>query len=209
MKNLTKVTESRFLSELLRELQTVGAVSAISERVDRAFHSFGFTQLGMLSHGAFIDTVARFTRHMYEHGLAVPRTMTRGEALSEGLDLLDRYYESGETRGLEAGYLDACDASGRGIEFVLRQLAEIVKELEVYRYRNSLFLLAIDPIDGEAHLRIVKSLAESYGPMLPTNLTNENPWRFARYYRDLIEAVVSTNQFIMQIRNSSITNSNA
>jgi len=209
MKNLTRNTESRVLSQLICELQDVDTINAISARVDRAFHSFGSTQLGIVSHCEFIDTVARFIRHMYEHGLAVPSIMTHSAALSEGLDLLDRFYESGEIGGLEAAYLDVYDANGRGIDFVLRQLAETVKEREVHRYRNSLFHMAIDPTEAEEHMRIVKSLIENYGPMLPTSLTGENPWRFAKYYRDLIEVVVSTEHFVKQMRNSSANNFDA
>ena len=209
MKNLTRMTESRVLSKLVIELQDVSAISAITERIDRAFHSFGPTQLGILSHCDFIDTVARFMRHVYEHGLAMPSIITHSVALSEGLDLLDRFYESGEMRGLEAAYLDVYDADGRGVEFVLRQLAETVKEREVHRYRNSLFLMAIDPTEAEEHMRIVKSLAERYSHMLPTSLTGENPWRFAKYYRDLIEVVVSTEHFVTQMRNSSTNNFSA
>ena len=209
MMNSTERMVSDALGELLIELQSNDAINEISERIDRAFQSFGLTQTEIVSHRRFIETITDFIKHMYEHSLCVPRPMTKTAALSEGLDLLERYYESDGTRGFEAAYLDVSEESGRGIEFVLRQLAEIIKEREVSRYSNSRFHLAIDPTDGEAHMRIVKFLADRYGPMPPINLTQERPWRFAKHYRDLIEIVVSTEQFFTQIRNSSITSSGA
>jgi hypothetical protein len=142
-------------------------------------------------------------RHLCQHGLSIPRTLTHRTALSEAVDLLDRYYEGGGIQGFDAALLDATDKNGKGPEFVLRQLSEVIKEREVRQYRNYQFLSLIDPTDRDTHRQIVERLIVEQGSLLSDDLKTGNPARFAKYYRDLLEMVISSEAFFTQIRNSS------
>ena len=197
------------LNEFLADLQDSEAALEISEKIDRALQSFQPGAVEIASHRELIDAIARLVEHLYQHGLSVPRTLTHRSALSEALDLLDRYYESGGILGLDAALLDATDTDGKGPEFVLRQLSEIIKEREVRQYLNYRYLSAIDPTDRDMHRWIVERLIVEQESLLPQDLKTGNPARFAKYYRDLLELVISSDTFFAQIRSSSKTFSNA
>ena len=205
MKNSTERTPVKPLNELLAELQDSDAVVELSEKIDRAFQSFQPRSDQIVSYREFINAVAGLVKHLYQYGLPTPRTMMHSSALSEGLDLLDRYYESSGVQGFDAAFLDAVDKNGKGPEFVLRQLSGIIKEREVRQYLNYRYLLAIDPTDRVAHRWIVERLIEEQGPLLPDDLRTGNPDRFAKYYRDLLEMVISSDVFVTHIRNSAKT----
>jgi hypothetical protein len=205
MKNSTERTPVKPLNELLADLQDSDAVVELSEKIDRAFQSFESRFAGIASHREFVDAVAGLVKHLYQYGLPIPRTMTYSSSLSEGLDLLNRYYESSGILGFDAAFLDATDKDGTGPEFVLRQLSEIIKEREVRQYLNYRYLLAIDPTDRVVHRWIVERLIEELGPLLPDDLRTGAPDRFAKYYRNLLEMVISSDVFFTQIRNSAKT----
>jgi len=205
MKNSTERTPVKPLAQLLADLQDSEAVIEISEKIDRALQSFQPGSAGIASYREFNDAIAELVKHLYQYGLPFPRTMTPSSALSEGFDLLDRYYESDGILGFDAAFLDATDNKGRGLEFVIRQLTEIIKEREVRQYLNYRFLSVIDPTDRDTHRWIVERLIEEQGPLLPDDLRTGNPGRFAKYYRDLLEMVISSDVFFAQVKSSSKT----
>ena len=205
MKNLTEHTVVKPLAQLLAHLQDSEAAIEIAEKIDRALQSFQPRPAEIASHREFINAVAGLVSHLYQYGLPFPKRMTHSSALSEGLDLLDRYYESSGILGFDAAFLDATDKKGRGPEFVLRRLSEIIKEREVRQYLNYRYLSAIDPTDRDTHRRIVERLIEEHGPLLPDDLRTGNPCRFAKYYRDLLEMIISSDIFFAQVRSFSKT----
>lgn len=203
MKNLSEYTLVKPLSELLANLQDTDAVVAISEKIDKALQIFQPRFAANVSYREFNEAIAGLVKHLYQSGLSIERTMTHSLALSEGLDLLDRYYESGGIQGFDAAYLDATDKNARGPDFVLHRLAEIIKEREVRLYQSYRFLAVIDPTDRDLHRWLVERLIDDQGHLLPDDLKTGNPARFTKYYRDLLELVISSEAFITQIKNSS------
>jgi hypothetical protein len=54
----------------------------------------------------------------------LPRRLSKPEALSEAVFLLDRYYRGGHTEGYDGALLDAMDENLEGLELVLSRLGE-------------------------------------------------------------------------------------
>ncbi|MCX6827692.1 MAG: hypothetical protein NT002_00170 [candidate division Zixibacteria bacterium] len=191
------------LDELFAQLRGASVIRIIYERIDEARRHFKTGLLELKSYRDFNQHIAEFIQHLYSHGLLVPRMISLRAAMAEGLDLLERQYEgNGGIQGYDAAYLDAVSSQGRGFDFVLSQLAESIRDREIFRYTNGQFSLLIDPSDWNIHKRIVGEIVEKYAAFLPDDICNGSPDRFINYYRDLIEVILSSDQTIEQVRNS-------
>jgi hypothetical protein len=200
MKNSSDPIATKSLTQLLASLQGIEDTTKISERIDQAYFSFRPKLMEIGSYCEFINEIAGFVRHLYRYGLTIPRVVSTSFSMSEGLDLIDRYYESCGIRGLDAAYLDTADEKGRGFEAVLHEVAEIIKDIEIRRYLNSRFLTLIDPTDRDTHRRIVVHLVGEYGTLLPREFHTGNPARFAKYYRELLELIISSDSILHPAR---------
>jgi hypothetical protein len=191
------------LDELFAQLRGASVIRIIHERIDEARRHFKTGLMEIKSHRDFNQQTALFIQYLYSDGLLAPRRISLRAAMAEGLDLLERHYEgNGGMQGYDAAYLDAVDSQGRGFDFVLSQLAEGIRDREIFRYTNGQFSVLIDPSDWNTHKRIVEEIVEKYVAFLPDDICFGSPDRFINYYRDLIEVILSSDQTIEQVRNS-------
>lgn len=196
MKNSNELANFRSLPDLLAYVRETEAVTAIFDKIDRAYHSFSLNTPEIRSHREFTDAIAGLIRHIYQFGLAVPKIVGYNAALSDGLDLINSHYENQGVMGFEAALLDATDRDGPGPEYALRRLTEIIRDLEVQRYLNAKFISAIDPTDRDAHRRIVEHIFEMYSFLLPEAICDSQPDRFAKFYRELLELITSSDSIL-------------
>jgi hypothetical protein len=174
----------------------------ISKRINETIDSFCAGGIDVSDHQTFNDCISRFIGQIYKNGLVFPKTLDSRTSLAEAISLIEQHYESQGASGYDAAYLDAVDKSGKGIEHVLRELADFIKSTEIAHWLNSFYLSNIDPIDKNRHLEIIIDLLKKYPLHLPDNIRKGNPARFIRYYRDLIELVVSSEKFSGQLVSS-------
>lgn len=186
------------LDEVLAALEDPVRINRISDRMEDALQAFRVNEIS--SHIEFNGELRRFACHIYRTGLPVPRVISPRTALSEAIALLDRHY--GGDNGYYEAYLDAIDKEGKGFDFVLRSLTEMIKEIEIERKVNWQFASTIDPCDREEHLRIVTEILARFGSYLPEGILSGNPARFVRNYRQLLEIIISTNSLIKGIESS-------
>jgi hypothetical protein len=165
---------------------------SISQKIDETLNSFNIDALFVSSHEEFNDCIGGFIRQIYGNGLVLSKTLDSHTALAEAINILEQYYENQGASGYDAAYLDVIDETGKGIQFVLRELAELVKAMEVSRWLNSVYISLIDPIDKNQHLEIVKSLLEKYSDHFSTGIKESSPVSFIKSYRELIEIVISS-----------------
>jgi hypothetical protein len=199
MRNLNKPKDIVDINELFAVLGNQEISNRISEQIEEAYNQFDGKNFEINSHSDFNKEIARFIQQIYQHGLLTPRLISSTVFFSEALDLLENYYESEGVRGYEAAYLDAVSTYGKGFEFVLRELAEIIKQRELQIYQNWVFSSLIDPTDWSSHKRIICSLIERFKPFLPEDILKGNPARFTKYYKEFIHMVFSTNNLLDRI----------
>jgi len=187
------------LDAILQNLLCSNMPELISNKIDEALDSFDIDAVIVFSHREFNDCICRFIRQIYGNGLIFPKALDSRTALMEAISLLEQHYESQGAAGYDAAYLDTVDESGKGIHFVLRELAELVKSIEISRWLESCYVFIIDPIDKDQHLEIIIDLLRKHPIHIPDSIRMGNPASFIRYYRDLIELVVSIERFSMQL----------
>lgn len=186
------------LDQVLTALEDQKQMIEISDRLDNAFGDFEAKEAD--SHKAFNSELGRFIQHIYKRGLIVARKLSPPTALAEAVGKLDRRYGAGN--GYHEAYLEAISDDGKGIDFVLKILTEIIKEEEMERAINWQYAEIIDPCRREDHLKIVTELIDRFGQSLPDQVAVGDPARFIRNYRQLLEMVTSVNSFLNQVRSS-------
>jgi hypothetical protein len=128
------------------------------------------------------------------YGREVSSGHARSEALTEAINLLERYYDSHGTKGYDAAYLDAIDTFGAGIVAVLTQLGEAMKQQQLFRLIEWHATNLINPTDWPLQKQIVTHLIKLLGDSLPEVIRNSDPSRFTNTYRDLIALLQSAGQ---------------
>jgi hypothetical protein len=187
------------LDTILQNLLCSSMPELIGRKIEEASDGFDIDTLAVSNHQEFNDCISRFIGHIYENGLVFAKILDSRTSLSEAISLLEQHYENQGTSGYDAAYLDAIDESGKGIQFVLRGLTELVKTLEVSRWLESYYASIIDPVDKGQHLKIIIDLVKKYPIHFPDNIREGNPARFINYYQDLIELVVSVEKLSAQL----------
>jgi hypothetical protein len=184
---------------LLKTLIDSEIPDQISQKIDAAYETFDRPHITINCHRDFNEYIAAFVRHIYISCILLPKNLSKDAGFGEALGILETYYDNHGATGYDAAYLDAIGESGKGIKFVLREIAEIIKAKEFAQWLNSVFISTIDPLNKNHHLEIVRVLLEKYGTRFPENVIVGNPARFISLYRELIERIRSSEMQAKQI----------
>jgi len=185
--------------EIISLLQDNIALYRINGQLGLAVNSFPGLTADIRTHADFNDQLANFVKHIFSKGLPADRNISKSKALAEAINLLEQHFESQGASGYAAAYLETISPNGKGFNFVLSQLAEIIKGLEIHRYTNWLFLTRYDHLDWGRQRQLVENIFKNYGEYLPAELIQTDPVYFVGHYRDLVESIISANNILAQI----------
>ena len=152
--------------------------SRFDEPVDEAARQFTHKTSSTITHKIFHKIIAEFVEWIYDKGLNA-RWMISAEPLDQTIALLEEHYNSTYGHGYTAAILDAGDIEEGGVDTVLGQLAEIIKDTERSKHINAVFSVNIDPADWHLKCEIVNVLLEDYRQFLPQHLLECKPWELA------------------------------
>jgi hypothetical protein len=203
MRNLIEMEEITDTEKILTILQDQTIPNRISEQIEEVVNRFGASDIEVKSQSDFNREIARLLQQVYQNGLLSNRAVSARTALSEALDLLEYYYDAQGSQGYDAAYLDAVSPYGKGFESVLRQLGEIIKQRELQRYINWLFASILDVTDWDSLKALVSGLIDKFKPFLPEDILKGNPARLIKYYRELIEMALSTDNLLERVTSAS------
>lgn len=171
----------------------------IDEPIDLAADTFQ-SEIGRpLSHERFNDAILEMVHHIFENGTPLRRVLSRQEALSEAVSLLDAHYRGVHTTGYNGAFLDAVIDDVEGIEPVLSHLTETIKAVERRKYVQWVFAQEIGPLDWEDRCRIVSAYLDRYGGFLPDHLRHMDPARMEAHLLDLIDSHLSIENQMNQV----------
>lgn len=176
--------------------------SRFDEPIDKAARQFTHKAGCPITHEMFHKVIAEFVVHIYDKGLNAC-WVASAEPLGYTINLLDNHYNSTYGRGYIAAALDAGDAQQGGIDAVLNQLAEIVKDIERQKYINAVFAVNIDPTDWPLKCHIVSILLEDYRQFLPEHLLLCKPWELANEIPFIMYRYICSDSALQQIVFSS------
>jgi hypothetical protein len=158
----------------------------IDEPIDLARDSFSVDTKEDTSGKSFHKALAAFAQHLFTRGLKIEQRLTNKEALATAIEILQQGYQSEHGSGYDAAYFDAVMPHQNGIEYVVWQMAELVKTAERTKYVRSALSTCIDPTDWEAKCRLTEFLLKRLEPTLPPEILQVSVERMAADWQDLL-----------------------
>ena len=172
--------------------------SQFDEPVDEAARRFTYKTSCPVTHKTFHKVIAEFVTHIYDKGLNV-RWILSGEPLGQAINLLEKHYSSTYGRGYTAAVLDAGETCEGGIDVVLNQLAEVIKDIERSKHIKAVFAVNIDLTDWHLKCEIVSILLDEYKSFLPEHLLRCKPWELVNEIPTIIYKYICSESALQQV----------
>ena len=176
--------------------------SQFDEPIDEAVRQFTHSTDCPITHKQFHKIITEFMVHIYDRGMNV-HWMVSAEPLGQAINLLENHYSSTYGRGYTAAALDASETQGGGIDIVLSQLAEIIKDIERVKHIKAVFTVNIDPINWHLKCEIVSILLDEYRSFLPEHLLGCQPWELANEIPAIMYRYICSESALQQILSCS------
>ena len=172
--------------------------SQFDEPIDEAARQFTHNTSCPVTHKAFHKVIAEYVMHIYDKGLNA-RGMIPAEPLGQAINLLENHYNSTYGSGYTAAALDAGETQEGGIDVVLNQLAEIIKDIERLKHIKAVFTVNIDPTDWHLKCEIVSILLDEYKSFLPEHLLGCKPWELANEIPTIMYRYICSESALQQV----------
>jgi len=172
--------------------------SQFDEPIDEAARQFTHKTSCPVTHKIFHKVITEFVTHIYDKGLNV-RWILSGEPLGHAINLLEKHYSSTYGRGYTAAVLDTSETGEGGIDVVLNQLAEIIKDIERVKHIKAVFTVNIDPTDWHLKCEIVSILLKEYKSFLPEHLLICKPWELVNEIPTIIYKYICSESALQQV----------
>ena len=168
------------------------------EPIDNAVRQFIHKANCPISHEEFHRVITEFVLHIYDKSFNA-RWMASAEPLGQVIELLENHYNGAYGRGYIAAALDANDTREGGIDTVLNQLAEIIKDIERQKYVNAIFAVNINPADWHLKCEIVSILLEDYRQFLPQHLLVCKPWELVNEIPSIMYRYICSDSALQEL----------
>jgi len=154
------------LERILALLDEARVRNEIDEPIDAAVAAFESSA----SRRRFHQVISGFVQHIYRHGVEPHQELSSTQASAEAIALLERGYSGAQARGYDAALLDAVNPRHNGIEVILAQLAEIIKDNERRQYTHWVFASCLGRLAWSERCRVAGLLLDRLRPYLTPQL---------------------------------------
>ena len=162
--------------------------------IEEAVESFEFDSNAPMSFQNFFKIVGDFITHIYRFGPGVRKILSATQARTEALSIIEKcYWHCTEDIRLDAAYLDAADNETAGIEYVLEQMANYIKEKARERHIKWVFATRLRCLDWKTQCSIAKALINQQRPYIPSDLLACQPEQFTHCLDDLMNSFIEIN----------------
>jgi hypothetical protein len=201
-----KSTETRYcraleiLDQLAAALDAERLARQIDRPIDQATREFEFLSRANVSHGQFLDIVARFLRHLLARAFPNGRQLSMSQARDEAVAVLEHAASSG---GNYEAFLEAAEPSEEGLGNVLVRVADLIKVRQRDAHVRWAVATHIDPGDWRMKCQMAAILLERCRPWLPTEVRNCPPEQMADHVLELLAIDLATRDQRSQTATSS------
>jgi len=174
------------LDQLAEMLDPVHTARQIDEPIDKAAMGFDYSEGEALSHRQFLETVARFLRHLYAQAFPRGRQLSLAQARDEAVALLQQGYRGVFYSGYDEAFLDAANPFHPGMETVLLKVADLVRARQREMYLDWVIARYIDPADWRMKRAVTALLLDRCRSWLPDRVQDCPPAQLADYIPGLL-----------------------
>jgi len=193
---------SRIIQEVFELIDEQYLYQFIDKCIEEATADFKLKRKAAMTHQAFIHTIGDFLHHIYKTGFWIRQIMSIAQARAEAMALLEKYYQSPHSRGYDTAFLDVLNSKLDGFEFILSQIAEIIKAITREKHIKWVYFSRIIPLDWSVRCQIAEILIKRWAPFLPPNIFQCSPAQLADHLPDLINALRFTDDTVRKRLNA-------
>jgi len=184
--------DSKFQS-ILSEIDADALTILFGIPIDSARATYIMDSVIARSPEEFNRTVASFYTHLLRHTRKVSGPINSKAAGAEALSLIERAFSI--KGGFRAALAEAKHATNGGLRLVLDLMAEQFKQEEQEKHINSVLKSALDPLDWDGKVALMREVLKCLEPSLPQEIRSQPTERFAGHYEVIVNAYVqSINQ---------------
>jgi len=178
------------LQAVLSEINADALASLIGQPIDSARASYVMDSVTVNSHDDFNHTVTSFYVHLMRHAQKATDSIDSNTAGAEAFTLLEKAF-SGKG-GFQAALNEARHPTRGGLRFVIDLITEQFKREEQEKHINRVLKTAIDPLDWEGKVELIRTLLERLAPNLPVDIASQPPEMFTGNYETVVRAYVES-----------------
>jgi hypothetical protein len=123
---------AKIIHEVLELLDEQYLYQFIDKCIEEAAAEYNFKRKTAMTHQDFIHVIGDFVHHIYKTGFWIRQIVSIGQARAEAVALLVKYYQDPYSHGYDTAFLDLLNSKLVRLEYILSQLAEIIKALALY-----------------------------------------------------------------------------
>jgi hypothetical protein len=180
----------RMLQTVLSEINAEALASLIGQPIDSARASYVMDSVTVNSHDDFNHTVTSFYVHLMRHAQKATDSIDSNTAGAEAFTLLEKAF-SGKG-GFQAALNEARNPTRGGLRFVIDLITDQFKREEQEKHINRVLKTAIDPLDWEGKVELMRTLLERLAPNLPVDIASQPPEMFTGNYETVVRAYVES-----------------
>ena len=178
----------------LQNMITMINAGALAQKIgiplDSARASYHLDSVLIDSHESFNDTVTSFVIHLLSRIRGIEADQPAEAYSGESFALLERTFA--RDGGVKGAMLEARTGVRGGMRYILDALTEQFKKEEREKEVNRVLLEALDPLDWDSQVAVIKALMERLWVHLPEDITSQPPERYANYVQLLSKAYVES-----------------
>jgi hypothetical protein len=118
--------------------------------------------------------------------------MNKGAVSAEAFDLVESAFR--HKGGYKAALSEGIHAINGGMRLVFDLMTEHLKAKKKEDHIRMVFKEAVDPLDWDAKVRVMKVFMDCIGPQLPSDLRNLPPEQLALHWEEVIGNFVESFQ---------------
>lgn len=177
--------EDNLLARLLTELSEETLARTVGKPLDEARASYAMEKVSVRNSFEFNESISAFYAHVFRH-IESPKGHLDGTALSaESIDLARRAFEN--KGGYKGALAEGIYSTNGGLRCVFDAMIERLKKEQKEKHIARLLKHAIDPLDWDAKVSLMKNFLERIGPELPDDLQDFPPKRIASHWETIVE----------------------
>lgn len=162
--------------------------------IEEAVESFELDSKALMTFQNFFKITGDFIAHLCRFGPGVRKILSATQARSKALSIIEKcYWHCSDDSRFDAAYLDATDNETTGIEYVLEQMANYIKEKARERHVKWVLATRLTCLDWKIQCSIARTLMHQEKQYIPPDLLTCHPDQLTHCLDDLMKSFIEIN----------------
>lgn len=193
--NISKQTSNKNVSRtqvqsIVSEIDADALTLMFGIPIDSARATYPLDSVRAKDSDVFAKTVTSFYIHLLRHTQKISGSVSVKNGEAEAFSLIERTFSN--KGGFRGALSEAKHATNGGLRMILDMMTEQFKHEEQKKHVNYIIKSALDPLDWDSKVSLVKGILSTLQHILPQKIRCQPPERFAGQYDIIVKAYVDS-----------------